>query len=108
MSRTRMKKHARPESETVRIYGPPERVEFVKSLPCCWCGKEGETENAHTVGGGVSRKADAEAVAPMCRFHHRQYDQWRGDFTIEGTREIIKAAAKKTELLWQQHQRMRV
>lgn len=103
MARTRMKKHARPKSETLRIYGPEERRAFVNSLPCCWCGKEGETENAHVVTGGTGRKSDYTNIAPLCRVCHREYDQWRGDFTIEGTREIVRTAAIRTEVLWQAH-----
>ncbi len=61
-----MKKRPRPKSETLRIYGPPERREFVKSQPCVACGKQGDSENAHIETGGMGRKADFDKIIPLC------------------------------------------
>ncbi|MDB4893172.1 MAG: hypothetical protein JWL61_5027 [Gemmatimonadetes bacterium] len=95
----------RKAREFERAYGSKERVEWVKSLPCCWCGAVGESQNAHTVGGGAGRKADYDTIAPLCwsitRLPcHKAYDQHLGVFAHEGAREYVKAQAAETERRW--------
>lgn len=64
-----VKRHA---GEWARAYGSKARVAFVKSLGCCVSGcMDGPVENAHTVNGGMGRKADANTIVPLCRAHHR-------------------------------------
>ncbi len=95
----------RRQSEFARCYGSKARVLFVKSLPCfassTFC--EGPIENAHTEGGGCGRKADANTVIPLCRFHHQQL-HWCGVDTFaasHGTR--LFKIADETERLWQEY-----
>lgn len=105
LARSPMKRKARPASETLRIYGPPERREWVKSLACLGrlCGGrcEGAIDNAHTVNGGKGRKADADTIVPMCRAHHRLYDGYKAPFDREPTRELMKSFAADVERAWQ-------
>lgn len=64
-----VKRHA---GEWARAYGSKARVAFVKSLACRVSGcMDGPVENAHTVNGGMGRKADANTIVPLCRAHHR-------------------------------------
>ena len=58
-----IKRHSR---EWLRAYGSRERVEWVKSLPCCACGKIGFSECAHIRAGGMGRKSDAGFTVPLC------------------------------------------
>lgn len=66
-----------------RAYGGKGRVEWIKTQPCIVFARRfrgpfgwgtaqcfGAIENAHTVTGGASRKAGAETVIPLCRWHH--------------------------------------
>lgn len=88
----------------LRAYGSPERVEWINAMPCCWCGVEGHTQNAHTVGGGGSRKANAETIAPLCHAGandcHGQYDRHEGPFALESVRASIRQHAEYTEYAW--------
>ncbi len=101
MKRSPMRKRSRSASEFARVYGSKERVEWVKSLPCVGCGI-GPSVNAHTVGGGTSRKADAETIAPLCHWCHLKYDQHRAPFDTEASRALMIVAAVRTDLLWRE------
>jgi hypothetical protein len=59
----------RQQSEFARCYGSEERVEWVKALPCVVCGY-GPCDNAHVIGGGISRKAGYESIVPLCSGPH--------------------------------------
>lgn len=69
LARSAIKRKPRPASETLRIYGPPERRAWVKSLPCLVCGAT-PSENAHVENDGLSRKGDADKIVPLCHQHH--------------------------------------
>lgn len=97
-----------------RVYGSKERVEWVKAQPCCWCGLEGYTQNAHTEGDGGSRKADAKTIAPLCGPHpsttplnvlvdgcHQLYDHRDPPFDDEDVRKVVRDLALDTDRLWQ-------
>jgi hypothetical protein len=95
----------RKAKEFQRAYGGEERVEWVKTLRCAvWCligACEGETVNAHTENGGMSRKADAKTIAPLCDKHHREYDDWFDYMADPYIRGVIARAAAQTEAAWQ-------
>lgn len=55
-----------------RTYGSVERVEWVQRQPCWICGTT-PSENAHVKSGGMSRKADAQYIVPLCFTHHAEY-----------------------------------
>lgn len=61
----------RRQSEFARAYHSKERVEWVKSLPCCVCSTV-PSDNAHVGNGGAGRKAGYESIVPLCREHHRE------------------------------------
>lgn len=67
LARAPMTRKHRPKAETQRIYGDEDRREWVKSLPCCVCGRT-PCDNAHTPhpSAGMGRKADASAIVPLC------------------------------------------
>jgi hypothetical protein len=100
----------RKSKEWLRAYGSVERVEWVKGLSCVGCGRR-PSENAHTVSGGKSRKADANTIAPLCgdipgssAFGcHMLYDRHLYPLHTEKARDRIKAAAVETESRWQSH-----
>lgn len=99
----------RKASETVRIYGSDERIEFVKLLPCEGCGIEGFSENAHVCGnGGTGRKADYTTIAPLCGRKgptlpgcHFLFDEKPWEFRIRFPDFDPIAAAAQTEAAWQ-------
>src|SRR5688500_2875319 len=70
----------RRQAEFARCYHSKERVTWVKALPCGWCRLRGlvrvsvPSDNAHVVTDGMGRKANYDAIAPLCRRHHQQYD----------------------------------
>lgn len=97
--RTPVKKRnaKRKASEWARAYGSKERVEWIKRQPCAVCGYP-VSDNVHTRTGGVSRKSDAEHIAPLCRAHHRELHQ-HGQATFEATYGIrLESVAVNTAL----------
>jgi len=86
-----------------REYGSTERVGWVKSLPCCCCGRT-PSENAHTANGGMGRKAGYATIAPLCTMHHQTIHQ-HGMTAIEMLYGVdLKNCAAWTEMEWLKHQ----
>ena len=98
----------RQASEFARCFHSRDRVRFVKSLPCLYCSSlspfiasvTGPSDNAHTVKEGMGRRGPYTSIVPLCRNHHRWYDERRGPFAQPELREAIAAAAVRTEGLW--------
>lgn len=93
---------ARRKKEWARAYHSKERVEFVKSLPCWKCGACGQSQNAHTVTGGKSRKADYDTIVPLCARCHTAHDLHLYPFNIDGVRGAVRFHALEVELSWQE------
>lgn len=76
-------KAERKREKQLRVYGGPERIKWVASLPCV-IGSEclGPIENAHVRGGGMGYKAPANAIVPLCHKHHHKL-HWMGLRTFE-------------------------
>lgn len=102
--RTRVKpvNRKRRGKEWLRAYGSPERVAFVKSLPCIAspyvCA--GVIQNAHVRGGGASRKADADQIVPACELHHKQMHTLGIRTFASVYRLDLAAEAARVEQLW--------
>ena len=93
---------SRTKSEQYRIYGSPERQEFVRSLGCLICGQPPEL--AHTKSGGMGRKADADTIVPLCHAHHSELHQ-HGAKTFEAHWGLdLNASAAWIEAKWQEKQ----
>ena len=56
-----------------RSYHSEERVEWVKRQPCAKCGVVGYSQNAHTEGGGMGRKAGYDTIVPLCGPRPRRF-----------------------------------
>ena len=97
--KTNAKRKAR---EFKRTYHSTARVKFVKSLPCCVCGGDGSV-NAHTTGGGMSRKGDFTTIVPLCHVHHVQYDEYLWPLGAPAIRWHIASNAADVEALWLRH-----
>lgn len=63
----------------------------------------GKCDNAHTATLGMGIKADAETIVPLCRSHHRRYDEHRVPFDNEESRAWLQRQAPKIEAAWQAH-----
>lgn len=95
-----IKKRRRESGAFRRIYGSKARVQWIKSLPCaCGCG-ETPCENAHTVTGGMGRKADAHTIAPLRPACHRRYDQHKPPFDQDDVRDRVKSVAAQLAARW--------
>lgn len=82
IARKPLKKRPRKKSETLRIYGPPARRVWMKTLPCSACSVVGYSEGAHVLGnGGTGRKADYDTQAPLCGPRADATDPWSWDGT---------------------------
>lgn len=104
----------RRESEFARCYHSRERVRFVKGLPCFYCNAlspflgeatRGRCDNAHVEVDGIGRKAGYEQIVPLCRSHHRCYDEHRAPFDRPEVRAAFKPLARVTQELWLAHLR---
>ena len=102
----------RKASEFARCYHSRERVRFVKGLGCLICvavGAEayvasvGRCDNAHTETDGMGRKAGYDTIVPLCREHHRRYDEHRHPCDKPEVRQYLKTMAPKIEAAWQSH-----
>ncbi len=96
----------RKVSEFARAYGSAARVAWVRGLPCvlsAWgtCGRHMQCDNAHIIGGGAGRKADAQFIVPLCSLHHASLHR-RGRQLFEAVYlvDLFKLAAD-TERRWQ-------
>lgn len=104
------KKRPRPKSETLRIQGTPERVQWIAARPCVVCGG-GPCQGHHVVNGGKGRKADAKWIVPLCVRCHRQYHdhgcvethEMPDGLKYRYTRKWLIGAAEATEDAWQQY-----
>ncbi len=102
----------RRASEFRRAYGSQERVAFVRRLPCVVCvglmvRPAGESDNAHIIGGGAGRKADARHIAPICRIHHRALHaagSLSEFYVMFGFKVDLAQAAAETDAAWQKEQ----
>lgn len=102
----------RRESEFARCYGSKARVAWIKSMPCIACSglhplfgmTAGPSDNAHTAHDGMGRKAGYDTIVPLCRNHHRRYDERRAPFDDPKVRTAIAAVAPRLEALWQERQ----
>jgi hypothetical protein len=96
----------RQRKEKRRTYGEDARREWIRWLPCVGCGRT-PCHNAHTVGGGGSRKADAATVVPLCPDEpgrvgcHTKYDQHKPPFHDELGREAVKLQAAFYAAKWE-------
>jgi hypothetical protein len=107
VKRSGIRRRRRPEEETERIYGPPERRAWMTRQSCIICGAR-PSVSAHLRTGGVGRKGDAIETVPMCTDHHDEYDGRKvagGRLTFLAkyrlTMEQLLTLARRTEERWQ-------
>jgi hypothetical protein len=97
-ARKRIAPKNRSAIEFQRIYGSKRRVEFVKRMGCCVCGKT-PCENAHIKSGGMGRKADYREIIPLCSAcHHKQHSQgWKA---LGMDQQLLQGLAYMTQVAW--------
>ena len=91
-----------------RAYHSKERVAFIRGLLCIACVSvlgpftpAVPSDNAHTgKAPGKGLKAHYSTIVPLCRNHHRRYDEHRKPFDIAATRAALQQAAALIELMW--------
>ncbi len=100
--RSPIKTKKRKPSEFSRIYGSKARVAWVKSLECWWRGPtcQGEIHNAHTITGGMGRKAGYTTILPLCARHHDRFERHRIPFDNALIREAMQYSAASIEDAW--------
>lgn len=111
LRRTPITRKRRKPSETLRIYGPPERRAWVKAQACIVCIAihpvfgfvSGHCHNAHTENGGKGRKADYTTIVPLCASHHKRYDEHQYPCDSPKVRDYIKSCAPLVEQAWRAH-----
>jgi hypothetical protein len=100
----------RRAAEWKRCYHSRERVRFVKAMPCMVCsllhplfaiGSAGASDNAHTATDGMGRKAHYSTIVPLCREHHRRFDEYETPCDEPRVRAAIIAFAERVEAAWQ-------
>jgi hypothetical protein len=97
----------RSKKEFAACFHSKERVAWIRNLPCIGCGREGISENAHSIGGGGSRRAGYETIGPLCGGLdgcHRKYDTWLAPFDTQESHEIIQRAAMTIQSAWLEYQ----
>lgn len=101
----------RKASEFARCFHSRARVRFVKALPCVYCAGlspfiaavAGPSDNAHTVKEGMGRRGHYSTIVPLCRSHHRRYDERLKPFDAAEVREAIASCAPRIEAAWQKY-----
>jgi len=93
----------RTAAEFARIYHSLDRVEFVRWLHCCVCGRL-PSENAHQGTGGTGRKSDYTTIIPLClRCHREQHQHGAKTFAAKYSLDY-EALAAETQRAWLQSQ----
>ena len=93
----------RRDKEWARAYGSIERVFYVSTCMCCAvesCTNYGDNHNAHIETGGMSRKADADRVVPLCPRHHAEHHTGAEMF-VECYGIDLNTAALETQRAWE-------
>lgn len=103
----------RRASEFQRCYHSRERVRWVKGLGCLVCltvsplfytMSAGKCDNAHVGGnGGMGRKGPYTEIVPLCRKHHRLFDEHRFPCDVPELRGWLLKMAGTIETHWQAH-----
>jgi len=85
-----------------RAYGSKAFVQWISRLPCWACNYAGPSprQAAHTVSGGMGRKADANTVIALCNVCHSK-QHTRGWLAIGMTDESKRRAAEYTQTMWE-------
>jgi hypothetical protein len=97
-ARKRIAPKNRSSIEFQRIYGSKRRVEFVKAMGCCVCGKT-PCENAHIKSGGMGRKADYRDIIPLCKACHQKQHQ-HGWKALSLDQQLLQGLAYMTQVAW--------
>lgn len=61
---------ARSDSGNMITVRTDDYLDFIRSKPCCLCGKEGPSEAHHVAQGGVGMKGSDMSCIPLCSEHH--------------------------------------
>ena len=85
-----------------RAYGSKAFVQWISRLPCWACNYAGQSprQAAHTVTGGMGRKADANTIIALCNVCHSK-QHTRGWLAIGMTDESKRRAAEYTQTMWE-------
>jgi len=85
-----------------RAYGSKAFVGWISRLPCWACGYAGPSprQAAHTITGGMGRKADANTIIALCNVCHAKQHQ-SGWLAIGMTDESRARAAAQTQTMWE-------
>lgn len=94
----------RVAADFARIYGSAARVAWIRAQPCMACGR-GPCENAHTISGGMGRKADYETIIPLCWtcHNHMHLAGWAVLGARFANRDLLKTLAHDTQRRWLLH-----
>jgi hypothetical protein len=79
LRRTSLRKRRPGKPRRGRTYDPAY-MRWVKKWPCAACGLEGGSDPCHTKAidrGGMGQKTSDRSCIPLCRVHHREFDQGR-------------------------------
>lgn len=68
--------------EWKRVYGSLERVQWIASRPCDFCG-DTPCSNAHVRNGGMGRKAGYQYIVSACARCHYELDRGIGKRGME-------------------------
>lgn len=71
----------------------PEYLDWLRSLPCCKCGKAPCREVHHRTGAGMGRRAHDHESMPLCHDCHMEFHDSKGQF---------KAWPKHMKKSWQE------
>lgn len=92
--------------EWKRVFGSPERVRWVQSQDCLFCGAT-PCDNAHVTNGGMGRKAGYEYIIPACTKNrdgcHWEMDHGMGKKAMERKYGLnLREEARRIEELWEE------
>ena len=85
-----------------RIYGSKERVAWIQAMPSVVSGRT-PCVNAHTVSGGMGRKADYHTIVPLTDAEHRELHQIGVKSFEQKYRVDLKALAGQVQDRWLTH-----
>lgn len=112
-TRVKARNPKRAASAFAFAYHSRERKAFVRSLGCVYCTmiaplfgtlSAGTSDNAHTgKKPGKGLKSHYTSIVPLCRSHHRMYDERVKRLGDADVRAAIESLASQVEARWRAH-----
>ena len=105
---TRLAPKRRTKAEHERVYGDQTRQDWYRAHGCVACCRT-PVQLHHTENGGISRKASADTLVPMCAGCHQELHQmgvssFEAEHSVMLGGQTLRQWAERYAAAWLQYQ----